>query len=242
MGPAHQLPQTGNTITSDGDPLQGQGMQQSTLINYVGCLRQISIDGNFQNPLDWKEEVEAQQGQVLFDSCQMLDRCNPNPCEHGAKCKQNSLEFECDCEDTGYTGAVCHIPLYPLSCSSYQFNSPRAEVTIDIDGSGPMDPFPVTCQFTHDSSSPRGYMVETILHHKNEDTGHVDGCDEPGCFSQEIFYDAPDYRMIEGLLNRSSECKQYLKLECKNARLFNSPCKTDVCMLILTWRYRTGHL
>jgi hypothetical protein len=51
----------------------------------------------------------------------------------------------------------------------------------------------------------------------------VDGYDAPGSFDQEISYDAGDYRMIEGLLNRSSECRQYLKLECRNARIFNSP-------------------
>lgn len=37
------------------------------------------------------------------------NRCNPNPCEHGGVCKQNWEEFKCDCDKTGYTGAVCHI-------------------------------------------------------------------------------------------------------------------------------------
>lgn len=82
---------------------------------YVGCLRQISIDGNFHNPNDWKDNYCCKD-TLRFDSCQMLDRCNPNPCEHGSKCKQTSTEFDCDCRDTGYTGATCHMPLHPLSC------------------------------------------------------------------------------------------------------------------------------
>lgn len=38
-----------------------------------------------------------------------FNRCNPNPCEHGGICKQNWEEFKCDCDKTGYHGAVCHI-------------------------------------------------------------------------------------------------------------------------------------
>lgn len=37
----------------------------------------------------------------------MIDRCNPSPCKHSGICKQNAEEFSCDCESTGYSGAVC---------------------------------------------------------------------------------------------------------------------------------------
>lgn len=45
----------------------------------------------------------------------MSDKCNPNPCKHSGICKQNSNEFFCDCTNTGYSGAVCHIRKYKLS-------------------------------------------------------------------------------------------------------------------------------
>lgn len=41
------------------------------------------------------------------------------------------------------------MPLYPLSCESYRqtgygnIGDIKREVTIDIDGSGPLEPFPV---------------------------------------------------------------------------------------------------
>lgn len=98
-------------LTSTGTQTQSTSTLQSTTSPYIGCLRQISIDGNFQNPQDF----EKLSPQILLDSCQMLDRCNPNPCEHNGKCKQNSKEFECVC-DENYTGATCHMPLFPLSC------------------------------------------------------------------------------------------------------------------------------
>jgi hypothetical protein len=39
---------------------------------------------------------------LAFDSCLVTDRCSPNPCEHGGVCRQNSEEFYCECEGTGY--------------------------------------------------------------------------------------------------------------------------------------------
>nr|CAD7572109.1 unnamed protein product [Timema californicum] len=75
---------------------------------FVGCMRMISIDGNYKLPTDWKEEEYCCKNEVVFDSCQMIDRCNPNPCKHSGICKQNSYEFLCDCSNTGYTGDVCH--------------------------------------------------------------------------------------------------------------------------------------
>lgn len=38
----------------------------------------------------------------------------------------------------------------PLSCQAYknkEGNQQRANIKIDVDGSGPLDPFPVTCEF-----------------------------------------------------------------------------------------------
>ena len=35
-------------------------------------------------------------------------RCTPNPCEHDGVCDQDWNTFRCDCQDSGYTGEVCH--------------------------------------------------------------------------------------------------------------------------------------
>lgn len=80
----------------------------------------ITIDGNYKLPTDWREDEYCCKDEIVFDSCQMTDRCNPNPCQHGGICKQTSLEFFCDCQNTGYSGAVCHTSLNPLSCLAYK--------------------------------------------------------------------------------------------------------------------------
>lgn len=160
-------------------------------------------------------------GDILFNACQMIDRCHPNPCEHGGVCRQDNLDFNCDCSNTGYHGAVCHVARHPLSCSAYKIDNPRirrADVMIDVDGSGPYEPFPVTCLFPSEERS------QTILHHRNEAPTEVRGYSLAGSYIQDITYDAPFDQIVE-LVNRSYLCTQKLKYECRNARLLNTPCK-----------------
>lgn len=184
---------------------------------FIGCMRYLYIEGRYINVLTLPpNQVE---GHVLRDSCQMVDRCHPNPCEHGGICKQDSIEFVCNCSDTGYAGAVCHISLHPLSCEAYHMkkkpDETMANILIDVDGSGPLTPFPVECIFHPDNRS------DTLVHHKNEMTTDVKGYREPGSFIQDIVYDAPMEQMVH-LVNRSTLCWQRLTYECFNARLFDT--------------------
>lgn len=186
---------------------------------FLGCMRQISVDGNFKLPHDWKDEDFCCKNEILMDACHMVDRCNPNPCKHNGVCRQNSYEFFCDCGNSGYSGAVCHTSLNPLSCQAFknvQTVGQKANIKIDVDGSGPLDPFDVTCEFLTDG------RVLTVLGHSSEHSTVVDSFQEPGSYDQTIEYNA---RMpqIEALLNRSRECSQRLIYSCRNARLFNSP-------------------
>lgn len=93
------------SIITGGIYLIGGG---KTKDGFVGCMRLISIDGNYRLPSDWKEEEYCCKDEIIFNSCLTIDRCNPNPCKHGASCRQSSTEFFCDCSNTGYAGAVCH--------------------------------------------------------------------------------------------------------------------------------------
>lgn len=186
---------------------------------FVGCMRSIAVDGNYRLPTDWKEEEYCCKNEILFNACRMNDRCNPNPCQHGGICKQNSMEFFCDCSQTGYAGAVCHTSLNPLSCQAYknvQSVNQRATINIDVDGSGPLKPFPVTCEFYSDG------RIVTVLGHSQEHSTIVDGFQEPGSFEQNVIYEA-DLPQIEALLNRSQSCWQRLTYSCQSSRLFNTP-------------------
>lgn len=107
----------------------------------------------------------------------------------------------------------------------------RAEIKIDVDGSGPLAPFPVTCEFFADG------RVMTVLRHSNEVPTPVDGFEEPGSFIQDINYDA-DLDQIEAFLNRSTRCSQRIKYECKHSKLFNSPGKNKLTLLLVLFYFR----
>lgn len=109
----------------------------------------------------------------------------------------------------------------PLSCEAYKNTNSvnqRADIKIDVDGSGPLRPFPVTCEFYADG------RTVTVLHHSNEQPTPVDAYEEAGSFIQDVNYDA-DLDQIEALLNVSTTCRQKINYACKHSRLFNTPSK-----------------
>lgn len=130
----------------------------------------------------------------------------------------------------------------PLSCQAFknvQSVQQRANINIDVDGSGPLDPFPVTCEFyceflvtisaftptnmkQNSFRPPADGRVVTVLSHSKEHTTVVDGFQEPGSFEQNIAYEA-SLPQIEALLNRSQNCWQRLSYQCRASRLFNTP-------------------
>ena len=196
---------------------------------FIGCMRWIYIESRFINPEAFNVEniYRQQEGDISLKACQMIDRCHPNPCEHGGVCRQNNLGFVCDCGDSGYLGAVCHVARHPISCTAFMNDNPgtkREDIKLDVDGSGPLEPFWVTCLQTADA------LIETIVHHQNEAPQRVQGFSQPGAYIQEFKYDAP-MEQIVNLVNRSNHCHQKIAYECRNARLLNSPC--EFCCFVL---------
>ncbi|XP_067118994.1 neurexin-4 isoform X3 [Centruroides vittatus] len=196
---------------------------------FVGCMRLISMFGTRIQVNRLVADTDSPD-KLIFDACNMVDRCNPNPCEHGGICKQNSQDFFCVCPD-GYVGEVCHIAKHPLSCEAYRLanrDTGRIDISIDVDGSGPLEPFKVTCEF------PFEEPALTILHHKHEYRTEVKGFPKPGSFIQDIIYNAEMDQIVE-LVNRSYICKQHLGYECLNSNLFNTPVSEKDPFLPFSW-------
>lgn len=186
----------------------------------IGCMRYIYIEGRYVSLASIPQDkiYKLQPQDVVLDACQMIDRCHPNPCEHNGMCRQNHLEFTCNCTGTGYLGAVCHVSEHPPSCEAYRIDFPKEkekELLLDVDGSGPLAPFMVTCKFI--SKGP----TQTIMHHRSEDDVVVQGYDGRGSYIRSIDYYAP-MESINQIVERSQSCSQYIKYTCTNSRLFNS--------------------
>ncbi|KAG1681270.1 Neurexin-4 [Nymphon striatum] len=183
-------------------------------VGFLGCMRKIYVENNKIHPMSLSSTDFSDD--LLFDVCQMIDRCSPNPCKHGGTCEQIWNDFKCDCEGTGYSGAVCHTSRNSLSCDDYRVANPtstKAEIDIDVDGSGPLKPFPVKCVFHQNG------VTETFVGHSNEQPTQVNGFNAPGSFIQDIIYNAGMDEIVQ-LVNRSHSCKQFIKYRCHKSRLF----------------------
>ena len=192
----------------------------------IGCMRYVYIEGRYVSLTSMPPDRmhKTQPNDIVLEACQMIDRCHPNPCEHNGICKQNHLEFSCDCTATGYLGAVCHISRHPPSCEAYRINYPKErekDIYLDVDGSGPLEPFLVTCKFI-----PKG-PTQTILHHRSESDIIVQGYDGKGSYIRSVDYYAP-MESMKMIIDRSASCYQFVKYTCVNARLFNSGATRDV--------------
>ncbi|CAH8495689.1 unnamed protein product [Schistosoma rodhaini] len=187
--------------------------------SFQGCLRQIRINGI---DVEWdKLDPATRHRSIINGSCMIQDRCNPNPCKHEAPCSQTGSTFYCDCTNTGYAGAVCHQSEYFTSCSEaglfYALQQSTINITIDMDGSGVLEPIEVTCDFTDPNT------VMTMLHHDAPDDVVVDGYQAPGSYKRKLNYGRADRETLGELVRRSIECDQSLTYQCWNAKLLQLP-------------------
>lgn len=192
----------------------------------IGCMRYVHIEGRYVSLASLPQEKmhKSQSNDIILEACQMIDRCHPNPCEHNGICKQNHAEFSCNCTNTGYLGAVCHVSKYPPSCEAYRIDYQKErekDILLDVDGSGPLDPFLVTCKFI-----PRG-PTQTILHHRSEGDIIVKGYEGRGSYIRSVDYYAP-LDSIKMIIDRSSTCNQFIKYTCINSHLLNSGSTRDI--------------
>ncbi|XP_029453547.1 neurexin 3 isoform X11 [Rhinatrema bivittatum] len=73
---------------------------------YVGCVRDLFIDGRSKNI---RQLAEAQNAAGVKSSCSRLGskQCDSSPCRNSAACRDGWNRFICDCTGTGYWGRTC---------------------------------------------------------------------------------------------------------------------------------------
>ncbi|XP_041428925.1 neurexin-3 isoform X17 [Xenopus laevis] len=73
---------------------------------YVGCIRDLFIDGRSKNI---RQLAEAQNAAGVKLSCSKLSgrQCDSYPCKNNADCRDGWNRFVCDCTGTGHWGRTC---------------------------------------------------------------------------------------------------------------------------------------
>ncbi|XP_061777945.1 contactin-associated protein-like 2a isoform X3 [Nerophis ophidion] len=183
---------------------------------YQGCMQAIMVD---DQPADLHAVEKGLLGafeNVSLDMCAIVDRCMPNHCEHGGRCKQTWDTFSCTCDGTGYTGATCHTSIYEPSCEAYKHLGRSSDTYwIDPDGSGPLGPFKVNCNMTEDK-------VWTMVMNNLPPRTTVTGSSRERRTILQVNYSA-SMEQVTAITTSAEHCEQQITYSCRMSRLLNTP-------------------
>ncbi|XP_075044887.1 neurexin-2-beta isoform X10 [Mixophyes fleayi] len=76
-------------------------------LGFVGCVRDLFVDGKSRD-IRWLAELSgAAAGVTPFCTRETQRQCTNSPCRNGGQCKEGWNRFICDCVGTGYLGDTC---------------------------------------------------------------------------------------------------------------------------------------
>ncbi|KAL9975257.1 hypothetical protein ACROYT_G012399 [Oculina patagonica] len=192
----------------------GYGTQKT---GFVGCMHRIKLNGNL---VKLTSLSGSRISGAVINRCEIASKCFPNPCRNGGRCLQTWQAFRCDCEGTFYHGDRCKIPLYRATCQEYKALGmvQDAYCKVDPDGTGPLGTFDVLCNMTASDAA------KTVINHDKEGKHQVTlgATDLASHYFQRISY-VSDLASIRALIKRSANCRQFIRYDCYNSKLLNSP-------------------
>ncbi|XP_037312497.1 contactin-associated protein-like 2a [Pungitius pungitius] len=183
---------------------------------FQGCMQAILVD---DQPADLHAVEKGTTGafeNISLDMCAIIDRCMPNHCEHGGRCKQTWDSFSCTCDGTGYTGATCHTSIYEPSCEAYKHLGRSSDTYwIDPDSSGPLGPFKVNCNMTEDK-------VWTTVMNNLPPKIAVTGSSRERRTVLQVNY-STSMEQVTAITTSAEHCEQQIAYSCRMSRLLNTP-------------------
>uniref|UniRef100_A0A8C0WN05 Contactin-associated protein-like 4 n=1 Tax=Castor canadensis TaxID=51338 RepID=A0A8C0WN05_CASCN len=202
---------SGNSYRFGGCLPRGPGADcEPSPSGFQGCLRGISINAHPADLISVQQGVLGNFSDVQIDTCGILDRCLPNYCEHGGTCSQTWTAFHCNCSSTGYMGATCHRSRHEQSCEAYKHQGKSSgHYYFDLDGSGPLEPFPGFCNMTD--------VPWTILQHNGSAFTRVKGVSQKNPYHVAFQYAASTEQLL-ATVAQSEYCQQELTLHCRGSR------------------------
>ncbi|XP_038168794.1 contactin-associated protein-like 4 isoform X6 [Arvicola amphibius] len=205
---------SGGIFYFGGCPDKGFGSRcKSPVGGFQGCMRLISINNKMVDLTAVQQGSLGNFSDLQIDSCGISDRCLPNSCEHGGECSQSWSTFYCNCTNTGYTGATCHSSVYEQSCEAYKHRGNASGFyIIDLDGSGPLQPFLLYCNMTE--------TAWTIIQHNGSDLVRVRNANPENPHTGAFEYVA-SVEQLQASIDRAEHCQQELVYFCKKSRLVN---------------------
>ncbi|XP_057215521.1 neurexin 2a isoform X9 [Triplophysa rosa] len=105
---------------SGGFPLPPEVWTASLRLGFVGCVRDLFLDGRSKD-LRRLAELQSSPGVSSFCTRETHRRCSSEPCAHGGRCREGWNRHVCDCTGTGYLGPNCEMESAVLSYDGSMF-------------------------------------------------------------------------------------------------------------------------
>ncbi|XP_050949346.1 neurexin 2a isoform X3 [Labeo rohita] len=105
---------------SGGLPLPPEVWTARLRLGFVGCVRDLFIDGRSKD-LRRLAELQSSPGVSSFCTRETHRRCSSEPCAHGGRCREGWNRHVCDCTGTGYLGPNCEMESAVLSYDGSMF-------------------------------------------------------------------------------------------------------------------------
>uniref|UniRef100_A0A8C1F273 Contactin associated protein 2b n=1 Tax=Cyprinus carpio carpio TaxID=630221 RepID=A0A8C1F273_CYPCA len=204
-------------IRTGGDYFFGGNYLSPSQRSFQGCMQLIHVDDQLVDLQSVEQGMLGSFENVSLDMCAIIDRCVPNHCEHGGKCSQTGDTFKCACEGTGYSGATCHNSVYEQSCEEYKHLGRSSDTYwIDPDGSGPLEPFRVTCNVMEDK------VWTTIVNDLPAQSSVATGSRAEDKTVLTLNY-SMSAEQVNAVTSSAEFCEQHVAYMCYKSRLLNSP-------------------
>eukprot|EP00794_Sanderia_malayensis_P019084 gene19084-21000_t len=194
------------------------GGAERVLSGFQGCVYDVKVDYTL---IDARVLPAENRTGVLLGQCAVTNKCWPNPCNNGGQCSQKSNAFKCDCTNTLYNGPTCSVPLIQRTCQDYKSQGIVTDsyCTVDPDGAGPAKPFEVLCNMTRQQEAVTIIPAKNSMKRIKISQITIFG---KGKYYHNVDYDLPSDEIIS-VIRSNSHCRQFVRYECKNSLLLNSP-------------------
>ena len=190
------------------------------LPGFIGCLLNLQIDSQKITLKNLKYSEKKKDN--LKNTCRLLNRCEPNPCERGGRCSQDWNSYYCNCENTGFEGKRCEISIFKPTCEYYRSMGLKTNQNCLLDPEGDGKPFTAFCNISQES----GKTFTVVGHNIKGETRVGDSLSsfnlEGNMYKHIVIYGI-NMKQITELIRKSKKCRQHVRFHCFKSKLLNTP-------------------
>ena len=193
------------------------GASRGETLGFVGCMYDLVIQGTRVN------FTQVVRSQVLLDKCYLTDHCLPSPCKNRGRCTQLLNQTKCDCKETDYKGKICEVPAFNMeNCADWWATGKRRDQQYKINP-GNMKAFWIYCNM----SSEAGPETVVLNLWKSIAIKASNAEISRSFYKHHVRYEI-DKAQMEALTKSSTHCRQYIRYNCFNSVVVDSPRKFDL--------------